>query len=337
MEKLKIGVVGAGWVSQVIHLPLLKKMQDIELVAVSDRDKAKAKNVATRFGIQRFYGNLEEMLKFEDLSAVVICSSTDAHKEHAIMALEAGKDIFVEKPLARKFSEAKEIVATAVKEKRKLMVGMNNRFRPDVMVLRSIVEAGDLGKIFFVKAGWLKRINTDTKWMTKKEKSGGGVFIDLGIVMLDLSLWMMGYQDVKRATAEMYKHTMTTVEDSCVAWCSLANHATLSLEVSWTFHSENDFFYCDLIGTNGSASINPLRIYRSIDGNVVNLTPMKQDMFHNSFLKSYENELKHFFGAVRGLHPIISTGDEAVKRMEIVDAIYRSAKSGKEQRITKTK
>ena len=201
MEKLKIGVVGAGWVSQVIHLPLLKKMQDIELVAVSDRDKAKAKNVATRFGIQRFYGNLEEMLKFEDLSAVVICSSTDAHKEHAIMALEAGKDIFVEKPLARKFSEAKEIVATAVKEKRKLMVGMNNRFRPDVMVLRSIVEAGDLGKIFFVKAGWLKRINTDTKWMTKKEKSGGGVFIDLGIVMLDLSLWMMGYQDVKRATS----------------------------------------------------------------------------------------------------------------------------------------
>jgi len=333
MEKLRVCLIGTGWISQVIHLPVLKKMNDIEIVAVCDRDKAKAKHVSTRFHIPRWYANYEEMLKTEEASVVIICSSTNAHKEHSLAALESGKDIFVEKPLARTHAETLEIVQTATKQKKKLMVGMNNRFRPDTMVLKGLIESGELGKVFYVKSGWLKRISSDTMWMTKKEKSGGGVFIDLGIVMLDLSLWMTGYPGVERVSASMYKNETKSVEDSCIAFCQMKNNATVSIEVSWSFHAEQDYFYCDLIGTKGSARINPLRISRLINGQIVNFTPAKQESPQLLYQKSYENELKHFFGAIRGLHPIISTGDEALKRMEVVEAIYRSAQKGKEQQF----
>ncbi|MBM4166569.1 MAG: Gfo/Idh/MocA family oxidoreductase [Ignavibacteria bacterium] len=333
MEKIKVAVIGAGWISQIIHLPILKKMNDVEIVAICDREKTKAKSVASRFGISRSYSDYTELLKTEDCSCVIICTSTDAHKEHAIASLESGNDVFVEKPLARKYSEASDIVAVATNTKRKLMVGMNNRFRPDTMVLRGIIEAGEIGKIYYVKAGWLKKMNADSRWMTKKEKSGGGVFLDLGIVMLDLTLWMTGYPGVRRVSASMYKHNTRSVEDSCILWCQMNNSTTISVEVSWAFHTEEDYFYCDLIGTNGSASINPLCINRNIDGQIVHLTPMKHDTPQHQYYKSYENELKHFLQAVRGLHPIVSTGAEALQRMEVVEAIYRSAQLGKEQHI----
>ncbi|HLX13165.1 MAG TPA: Gfo/Idh/MocA family oxidoreductase, partial [Bacteroidota bacterium] len=93
---------------------------------------------------------------------------------------------------------------------------------------------------------------------------------------------------------------------------------------------EEDFFYCDLMGSDGSAKINPLRIHKQLHGNLVNVTPAKVETPHNLHKKSYENELRHFLGAIRGLHPVLSTGEEAVQRMAIVDAAYRSAKKGRE-------
>ncbi len=334
MEKLKIAIIGAGWVSQAIHLPILKKSNDIEVVAICDKDKSKAKSVAEKFNIKHYYSNAEDIAKMEDVATVLICSSTDAHKEHSIIALESKKDVFVEKPLARKFDEAKEIVDTATKNKKKLMVGMNNRFRPDIMALRGIIEAGDLGKIFYVKSEWIKRMS-NTPWFTQKEKSGGGVFIDLGIVMLDLAMWMNNYADVKTVSTSMYSHSTKNVEDTAIVWCRMKNNEAVNIEVSWSLKIENDYFNCNVFGTNGSASINPLKICRNIDGNIVNLTPIKTEKSQNLYLKSYENELKHFFGAVKNLHPIISTGEEALKRMQVVEAIYNSAKTNKEQKINK--
>jgi len=113
MERLKIGVIGVGWVAQVVHLPLLLKMQEVEVVAVCDKDKAKAQLVAEKFGIRGMYPDAQQMLEREDLSSVIILTSTDAHKEPTIAALKAGKDVLVEKPIARTYAEASEIAETA--------------------------------------------------------------------------------------------------------------------------------------------------------------------------------------------------------------------------------
>jgi predicted dehydrogenase len=330
MEKIRLGVVGLGWVSQVFHLPVLAKFEDVELVAVCDKDRSRAKMIAERFGIQRYYSDYQQMLEKEDLDTVDVCTSTDAHLPITVAALNAGKNVFVEKPIARRYSEAVEMAEAAKANKKLLMVGMNNRFRPDTMILKSFIEKGELGKVFYTKSGWLRKLSNDNRWMTQKDKSGGGVFFDLGIVMLDLVLWMMGFAPVERVNAKMYMHKTKSVEDTCVVFLEMKYGTSVIIEVSWALQSAQDFFYCEFFGSEGSAMINPLRIHKQLHGNLVNVTPAKAETPFNLYKKSYENELKHFVGAARGLHAVISTGDEAIQRMKVVEAIYLSAQKGKE-------
>lgn len=333
MEKARVGIVGLGWVAQVFHLPLLTKFADTEVVALCDKDKSRVRMIAERFGVPKTYYDYDQMLAEEDLDAVFVCTSTDAHLPVTLACLKAQKDVFVEKPIARHYTEAVQMAEAAKLHKRRLMVGMNNRFRPDTMILKSFIEKGELGKVFYSKAGWLRKLSNDNPWITRKDKAGGGVFLDLGIVMLDLNLWMLDFPPVERVSATMHKHKTKSVEDSCLAFVTMKNSATLMLEVSWSLQSAEDYFYCDFYGTDGSAMINPLRIHKQLHESLVNVTPAKVETPYNLHKKSYENELRHFIGAVRGLHTVISTGEEAVQRMKIVEAIYESAQKGKEIRL----
>ncbi len=333
MEKVRLGIVGLGWVSQVFHLPILSKLDDVEVVAVCDRDKSRARMIAERFGLPRVYNDYEQMLAKEDLGAIDVCTSTDAHLAVTLAALEAGKDVFVEKPIARRHTEALQMAETARHHKRKLMVGMNNRFRPDTMILKSFLEKGELGKVYYIRAGWLKKLSHTNPWITQKEKAGGGVFLDLGIVILDLILWMLGFPPVQRVSAKTYTQKTKSVEDSCLVFMEMKNGTSVMLETSWSLESDQDFFYCDFFGSEGSAMINPLRINKQLHGSLVNVTPAKSETPSNLYKKSYENELKHFVGAVRELHPVISSGDEAVQRMRIVEGVYASAAKGRELRF----
>lgn len=335
MDKVRIGVVGVGWVAQVIHLPILMKLPEASVVAVCDKDKARVKLVGEKFGITRQYTDVDQMLTQNGLDAVVVCTSTDAHQEATLAALRAGKDVLVEKPIARTYQEALAMATAARESKRKLMVGMNHRFRPDTMILKSFIEGKELGKIYYTRVGWLKKFNLDKAWLVQKDKSGGGAFIDLGIVMLDMALWMMGYPEVVRLGASHYHQRTKEVEDTSVVHLTLNSGAVVNIEVSWSMCLADDLYYCYIHGSNGSASLSPLTINKELHGNLVNLAPSKLDSPHQLFRRSYENEHKHFLGAVKNLHPVISTGDEAVQRMRIVDAVYRSAKRGKEVTLAK--
>lgn len=330
MEKLKIGIIGLGWVAQVFHLPILTKNNLVEVTALCDKDKTKLKSVGEKFGVQKLHTNYEEMFTSEALDIVIISTPTDTHKSIAITALNSGLDVFVERPIARQYNEAVEIAEAVNRTKRKLMVGMNNRFRPDLMILKGIIENGELGEIFYLKAAWVKKLGSKNPWLTQKDKSGGGVFLDLGLGALDTLLWAVNFNPVKRVSATSYNHTTKSVEDSCIAFLETKNGTTLNLETSWSFHVSGDSFSCEIFGTKGSAELNPLRINRVIGGEIVSVTPVKSETPQNILKKSYEIELKHLIGAVKGLHPVISTADEAVQRMKVVEAVYKSAKLKKE-------
>lgn len=332
MKKIRIGVVGLGWVAQVFHLPLLARLEDAEVVAVCDKDRSRAKTIGEKFSVPFVFSDFQQLLDREDIDAVMVCTSTDAHHPVTMAALKSGKHVFVEKPITRTFHEAKELTEEANRRKLRLMVGMNNRFRPDSMILKSFIEKGELGKLFYAKAGWLKSLSDTNPWMTRKDKSGGGVVLDIGIVMLDLILWMMGFPPVTHVSATTYAHKTRSVEDTCIATVKLKPDSVLTLEASWSLLSAQDYFYCNLFGTEGSALINPLRIHKQLHGNLVNLTPASSESPNGLYRKSYENELRHFVGALKGLHPVISTGEEAMERMKVVEAIYRSAKTGREVR-----
>lgn len=330
MEKVKVGVVGLGWVAQVVHLPILLKLQEAEVVAVCDRDKGRAVQIADKYGIKKMFVDVRAMLEQVDLEAVIVCTSTDAHREAAIAAMEAGKDVLVEKPIARTYPEALDIMEAARRTRRKLMVGMNHRFRPDTMIIKGFMTEKELGKVFYAKGGWLRKPSSESAWATQKERSGGGVLMDLGIVMLDMACWMLGYPAVKRVSATNFSHKARRVEDSSILTLRMSGGIVVNLEVSWSTVVPDDVYYFHVYGTEGTLSLNPVRILKEMNGSVVNLAPAKIEPPQNLYRRSYENELKHFLGAVRDVHPVISTAEEAVQRMRIIDAVYRSARTGKE-------
>ncbi|MBS1902522.1 MAG: Gfo/Idh/MocA family oxidoreductase [Bacteroidetes bacterium] len=340
MEKLKLALVGCGNIGQIVHLPILKRMADVELCAIVDPDERKAKAIAERYGVHSTFKSIDALLATglgSEIQAVDVCTPTDQHSAPAIAALQSGKDVIVEKPIARTAKEAKAIADVADEYGRKLMVGMNNRFRPDTMILKSFIESKELGNVYYIKSGWLKQQSSAATWQQQKEKSGGGVFIDLGIVMLDMALWLLNYPKVATVSATTYYQFTKKVEDSAAVFIRLADGVTLTIETSWTFHREGDFFYCNVFGKDGSAFINPLRVFKHVAGNLVNLTPAKTESQVAMYKKSYENELRHFVNACRGLVPLVSTGNEATMRMQVVEAIYQSAAKNKEVTLSSPK
>ena len=331
MEKTTVAIVGLGGVSQVIHLPILGKDKNVELLAICDKEFSKVKNIVKKYNITKGYKDVDLMLaENPEIDAVIIATRTDDHVETAVKCLDAGKHILVEKPIALNYAETLKIVEAAEKNRKILMVGMNNRFRTDSMLERNFVKGKELGDIFYVKTGWLKTQSSDQKWFTDMEKAGGGVFIDNGIVVLDLGLWMLDFPEVKSVSAINYNHNTKTVEDSNFTFVKFKNGSSLTIEVSWSFLRYGEFFYCNVFGTNGSATINPLRINKMVNKQMFDITPKNIKQTQANYKNSYEIEIQYFIGAIRGTHTPISTGKEALAVMQIVDAVYKSAKTGKE-------
>jgi predicted dehydrogenase len=213
------------------------------------------------------------------------------------------------------------------------MVGMNLRFRPDAMILRSLINSGEIGDPFFVKCTWIRHQSSSEKWFTKKEESGGGVIIDLGILLLDLSLWLLSYPPVESVSTHNFSHNTRNVEDTSISLIRCKTSALISLESSWSIPIEKDVFAVTVYGKAGSASLNPFRINKQLNDNYIDLTPSQTESPVSLFRKSYFNELKSFIGAVRNINPLISSGDEALSRLKIIEAMYESAAGKSESRL----
>ncbi len=333
MEKVRVAIIGAGGIAQVAHIPVWKKLENVELVAVCDTVKARAKAVAEKYKIPQFFTRDEDLLKRDDIDAVDICVPTNLHERLTIDALSAGKHVVVEKPMSRTVEEGEKMVRASRQHKRQFMVAMNVRFRYDAANLKSFVAGGELGEVFYAKAGWLRRQKkwTEHAWLFQKKFSGGGVLMDLGVQMLDMALWLLGNVKAKSVKANTYSHVAKLdVEDTAVALVHFENGVTLNLEASWTFLREEDLFYANLLGTRGDAQLNPLRVTKELHGNLVNLTPSKAETPTNLYKNSYENELRHFITCLRDGAPMLSTGEESLERMRIIAAMYESAHRGKE-------
>jgi predicted dehydrogenase len=332
MDKTKIGVIGLGGIAQLEHLPNLAKINNATVSAVAEINKSRLNTIADKFNIKERYTDYKELLENSDVDAIIVATPTHTHKEVAIACLKAKKDVLIEKPLARTYAEAKPIIDAAKRHKKKIMVGMNLRYRPDAMILRSILNAGELGEPYYVKCGWVRRQSSSQKWFTKREESGGGVIIDLGISLLDLALWLLSYPPVESVSAQCFYHNTKNVEDSSISFLRCKN-SIINIETSWSLPVEKDIFYLYVYGTKGYASLNPFRIYKKIEEQFIDLTPSHTESTFAAFKKSFMNELKSFIGAVRGLNPVFSSGDEALSRMKVIDAVYQSARQRTEIKI----
>src|SRR5215213_9599568 len=204
-ERLKVGVIGGGAIAQVAHLPVLKKMRSVDVQAICDTDLPKARALANRFGIKNAFDDIEELLRYEALDAVVICTPNHLHESHILAALSANLHVLVEKPFTLSTASVQRIIRAVEKRDRVVMVGMNHRYRPDVQIVRSFVQSGELGTIESVRGSWhvSRPGRAQLGWRLRKEQSGGGAMLDLGLSILDLGLWLGGSSRPTRVSASL--------------------------------------------------------------------------------------------------------------------------------------
>lgn len=329
----RIAVIGAGAIAQVAHLPILSRMKGVELVGLHDSDRAKARTLADRFGIERVYRSVDEMWEDEELQAVVIATPNNLHEEQVSAGLQAGKFVFCEKPLALSADGARRVLASPGADSR-LLVGMNQRYRPDAAALKTFVVGGELGDVHYLRAGWLNRRPGRGRrtWRQRKAGAGGGVLMDLGIQMLDLCLWLLDYPRAERIVAHVHRGAGSEVEDSAVLLVHLEAKRVINLEVTWGLLSERERQYVHLMGTEGAGSLGPFKVLKELESGLLDVTPQLAPGRENQFTASYRQELVAFAEAVRGERDL-DAASEQLALMQLVDAAYRSAQEGAEVRL----
>ncbi len=333
MSKIKIALAGIGGISQIVRIPTLKKMEDVELVAICDLDEAKVSFIADKFEIPRVYFDYQNLLKREDLDGIFICTPNNFHYPMALASLEKNITTLVEKPLALNLKQTERIAEKSHETKTKLVVGMNYRFRDDAMVLKDFMGKNEIGEPYYIKTGWLRHWSRPKlqNWLTERRISGGGVMMDMGIQLIDLALWLIDKPKVINVRAYSYNIFLDgDVEDSALATIETENGVVITVEVSWRMHLEKDMNYTNVFGRAGGAFMNPLRLYKELHGKLVNMTPIDFASNVDVFKRSFENEMRNFINVIREIEAPVTPVEDGVYLMQILDAIYQSANTGKQ-------
>ncbi len=330
-DPIRIGIIGTGAISQVVHLPILAERDDVDLVAVADSDVHKAEVLSRRFSVPMVM-DPNDLIHFDELDALVLCTPNDTHEEMAIDALEAGKHVLVERPLALTSVGAARVVDAAERAGRVLSVGMPHRYRPEVVALRSFVEGGELGDLYAVRGSWLTRSVPAMRstWRSDREIAGGGALVDLGIPALDLCLWVIGFPAIKRVSCLLGPGS-EGVECAASLMMETETGVALTLEVTDRLFAGEDRYYVRVMGSEGSGSLPPLEVFKRLGGRPMEVTPRqpKPRGGENPYTNAYRRLLDDFVRCVSGISET-TLPREQVKLMELIETAYRAAEIGRE-------
>jgi predicted dehydrogenase len=329
--RVRVGVIGTGAISQVVHVPIFAEREDVDLVAVADADEHKAEALSKRFDV-RLALTANELIAHDEVESVVICTPNHLHEQMAIAALEAGKHVFVERPLATTSEGARRVVEAAEKAGRVLVVGMPHRFRPGVSALRNFIAGGELGDLYAVRGSWMTRLmpGTRTTWRYDAREAGGGALVDLGVPALDLCMWLVGFPTMKRVSC-VTRRVEGDVEDAATLMAETAEGIALSLEVSNRLFAGEDRYYARVMGTEGSGSLPPLEVFKQLGGRPIEVTPRQPRPRggENPYTNAYRRLLDDFVQSVAGRSEA-ELPHEQVTLMSFIEAAYRSAEAGQE-------
>ncbi len=346
-ETLGVGIIGAGGIARGVHIPGYQDLKNVKVVAVSDLIEAARKSATEQFGIEDSYADFHEMLKRDDIQIISVTTPNFLHAEATIAALEAGKHVLCEKPLAMNTQEGEAMVEAARRTGNKLMCGFHYRFTPEVQLLKKFASNGAFGDMYYTRVQALRRRGIPS-WglFVSKEKNGGGPLIDIGVHMLDSAMHVLGYPKVVAVSGQTYQkfgkrsdvvglmgqwdHKNFTVEDFASAYVRFENGGTLVLESSFVAEQEEEEkMSFQIFGDKGGATYNPLKMFREEDMTLLDITP--------KFLPRVEHphraQIANFVESVRNDTPVFTPGEEALTITRIIESIYRSGEEGREIRL----
>jgi len=336
-RRVGIGVIGCGAIADLIHLPAYKETGHAQLLAVCDIDEMRAKSTAKKFGIEAWYTDYEKILERKDVDAVSICTPNFLHCEQAVAAAEAGKHVFVEKPMATTLEECDQMIRSCEGSNVKLMVGHNERFNPTNEKIKEILDEGLIGTVFEIRShisyggpyeGW----PAVSDWFFDIGKAGGGCLIDVGGHVFDVFRWFVGdVQSVSAFLGSLAKETK--VEDNAMVLLTFRRNAIGECDISWTYKGfENSR---EILGTEGGifvgAAPSPIAVYTE-----KKVPKALRGLLHPTFPVSLaeqiayqKKKISHFIETIMEDKEPFVTGYDGRAALEIVLAAYKSARTGK--------
>jgi predicted dehydrogenase len=333
-DPVKIGVVGAGAIAQLTHLPVLAKMRGAKLVAICDNDRPKARALADRFDIPDVYTDIEDLLEADMLQAIVIATPNHLHEPHVLSAIAAGIDVLVERPVALTSRGVERIVNAAARAGRKVLVANNHRFRSDVQALAGFLRGGELGKLTGIRCGAYHHRRAEQGWRQRRAEAGGGAFMDYGLPLLDLALWLADSPEPVRVSAHMERggSGKNAVEEAMLVHLQCGPGIVFSVDVSGSYVGEEERWWVETLSTRGSSRLAPLRVVKELHGRPTDVSPRGAAARESAFIQSYRAELAHFVAVIAGDAEYEAPTDQIVLH-RLVEAIYKSADEGREIRL----
>jgi len=354
MEKLRVGIVGCGGMGTEFHAPAYDKMDNAELVGFCDIISEKAQKLADQYGVKNVFTDYNDLINMDGIDAIDICTPNYMHSVIAVAALNKGLHVFCEKPDAINTVEAQKMKDAAEASGKTLMVMRNNRYMPVSSFTKKYIEDGNMGEIYAARCGWQRRRGIPGKggWFTTKAQSGGGPLIDLGVHMIDLTMWLMGNPTPVSVVGSTYSKFADTdasdsehskfgekndegtfdVEDLAMGFIKFDNGACLQLEFSWASNIDAESRYFELRGTKSGAmwtsnSDEKVRFYTEENGDIADYIP---NIDNNRGIGHHEANLRHFVDVVvNGTEPMF-VPEQGLNMVKILEAIYKSAETGKE-------
>jgi predicted dehydrogenase len=348
-EKVRVGVIGTGQIGKY-HLSNYAKIDQADVVAVADLNEAEARRVGDLYKIPNVYTNFRELLQRDDIQAVDICLHNNFHMPVTVAALEAGKDVFCEKPMAGAYADAVTMYEKAQALGRRLHIQCANLFAKETKAAKALIDGGHLGKLYHIRSVGHRRRGRPyvdgygSPTFVQKQNSAGGALYDMGVYHINTLLYLIGNPPALRISGKTYQETPIdprreqisgySVEELGLGFVRMAGGLTLDIFESWAAHIDT-MGGSVLLGGQGGVRLDPFGYFCSagdLDLDVTTNLDRFDYRLHNVQEQGdvYDSPQHHWVAALQGRVDLIPMDAIALNTMLISEGIYLSEKLGRE-------
>jgi predicted dehydrogenase len=346
---IRIGLIGAGQRGQQ-HLENYQDVPGAEILAVADINEALAQSVAARFNIPNVYTDYQDLLQRDDLEAVDICLHNNLHRPVTVAAMEAGKHVYCEKPMAGSYADARIMYDTAQALGRKLSIQLFTLFKPATRAAKLLIDGGHLGELYHARSTGFRRRGRPyvdgygTPTFVQKRHAAGGALYDMGVYHIARLLYLLGNPEVSRITGKTYQKLPMDlaretasgydVEELGLGFVHFTNDVTLDIIESWAIHLDG-FEGSSIVGTLGGVRLDPFGYYHNLGDLDINSTmDLEQIAYRWKNVHEggdvYDSAGHHWVAALQGRVELLPSAELALNTMLISEGIYLSDQLGRE-------
>lgn len=348
-NKIRIGVIGTGQIGKY-HLDNYAKIGGAELVAVADINGAEAARVAAQYGVPQVYTDFRQLLARDDIDAVDVCLHNNLHMPVTVAALEAGKHVYCEKPMAGAYRDALRMWEVAQATGRMLSIQLATLFDRNMKAARALIDAGQLGRIYHARSTGYRRRGRPfvdgygSATFVQKGQASGGALYDMGVYHIATMLYLLDNPEVVRVSGQVYQETAVdpdrfarsgyNVEELGLGLVRFAGGLTMDIIEAWAVHM-NPFEGSSLFGSEGGIRLEPFGFYRSLGDldldTTVDLGGYDWRLHTvREVGDGYDSPQQHWVAALQGRVPLLPTAELALNTMLISEGIYLSAQLERE-------